>query len=453
VAARDVDVLVIGSGAAGLTAALAASEAGARRILVAEAEGEVGGSSRLSGGIMVGAGTRCQKELGVDDNADRLYFELMQINQWQLGHGLARVLADHSGPTIDWLADLGVDFAPMLIPDADQTVARSHIVSGGGQGLIEALRRRCDERGIDIALGRRVERLLTDEQEVSGVAVGDDEITANAVVIATGGFASDPQKLARFYPDASGTEWAWYIGADGSRGDAIDFTAPLGAHFTGTNRGLRLLHANFVNTLEVMLPGWVILVNRAGRRFVNELAPHGILDRCAREQGDVVYAIFDDASLSQSSGAVSPNFNPVMIEEMVDKGRVARADSVDDLARRLELPVVALVGTIARFNSGVDAGKDSEFLKEPDVLKPISKAPFYAVELRPATICLTSYGLALDVEARVLREDGTVIPGLFAAGECTGVLGPCYLGNGNSLASCVTFGRIAGTNAASAGAS
>jgi fumarate reductase flavoprotein subunit len=373
----------------------------------------------------------------------------MQINQWQLGHGLARTLADQSGPTIDWLADLGVGFAPMLIPDADQSVARSHIVTGGGQGLVDALRHQCDERGIDIALGRRVERLLTDEQTVSGVAVGDDEITANAVVIATGGFAADPEKLARFYPDAAGTGWAWYIGADGSRGDAIDFTAPLGARFTGANRGLRLLHANFVNTLEVMLPGWVILVNRAGCRFVNEMAPHGILDRSVREQGDTVFAIFDDAGLSQSSSAASANFNPIMIEEMVEKGKVARADTVDGLARRLDVPEAALVGAIDRFNTSVEAGKDSDYLKDPAVLKPISKAPFYAVELRPATICLTSYGLTLDVDARVLRQDGSVIPGLFAAGECTGVLGPCYLGNGNSLASCVTFGRIAGTNAAS----
>jgi fumarate reductase flavoprotein subunit len=198
-----------------------------------------------------------------------------------------------------------------------------------------------------------------------------------------------------------------------------------------------------------MLPGWVILVNRAGCRFVNEMAPHGILDRSVREQGDTVFAIFDDAGLSQSSSAASASFNPIMIEEMVEKGKVARADTVDGLARRLDVPETALVGAIDRFNTSVEAGKDSDYLKDPAVLKPISKAPFYAVELRPATICLTSYGLTLDVDARVLRQDGSVIPGLFAAGECTGVLGPCYLGNGNSLASCVTFGRIAGTNAAS----
>jgi fumarate reductase flavoprotein subunit len=202
-----------------------------------------------------------------------------------------------------------------------------------------------------------------------------------------------------------------------------------------------------------MLPGWVILVNRAGYRFVNEMAPHGVLDRSAHEQGDTVFAVFDDASLSQSSGAQSANFNPIMIEEMVEKGRVARADTIEDLGRRLGLPEAAFSGTIARYNANVDGGKDSDYLKEPTVLKPISKAPFFAVELRPATVCLTSYGLALDVDARVLGEDGSVIPGLFAAGECTGVLGPCYLGNGNSLGNCLTFGRIAGTKAAFAAAS
>ena len=116
---RDVDVLVMGSGAAGLSAALAARESGADSVLVAEAEGIVGGSSRLSGGLTMGAGTRYQKALGIEDDADSLFHDYMQLNQWKVEAAVVRRLCERAGPTVEWLGDLGVEYYDQLVYGGD----------------------------------------------------------------------------------------------------------------------------------------------------------------------------------------------------------------------------------------------------------------------------------------------------------------------------------------------
>ena len=126
---RDVDVVVVGSGAAGLSAALSARQSGAERVLVAEAEGIIGGSSRLSGGLMMGAGTRYQRALGIDDDPDSLFHDYMQLNQWQVESGVVRRLAERCGPSVEWLGDLGVEFYDELVYGGDerQPVSYTHL--------------------------------------------------------------------------------------------------------------------------------------------------------------------------------------------------------------------------------------------------------------------------------------------------------------------------------------
>ncbi len=461
---RDVDVLVIGSGAAGLCAALAAREAGAQRVLVAEAEGIVGGSSRLSGGLIMGAGTRYQKELGIDDGPDALFHDYLTVNRWNVDAAVVRRLADLAGATVEWLGDLGVEFAEQLVFGGDETVPRVHVPIGRGEAVVNVLHRHAREAGIDIALGRRVGRLLTDDAgAVVGAAVGDDEITAGAVVIASGGFGNAPELLERHYPSAARTGNAWYIGAPGARGDALSLAEQVDAQLTGHDRGLRLLHAGFANILEAYLPGWLVLVNGEGRRFCDETAPYGMMDWLIRQQGDRAFAIFDRATLEAASGEGparykqlipgaknrSPHWNVDVIEQMVVDGKVAAADTVEELATKLGLDPTVLAGTIARYNRGVAAHEDPDFLKSPKMLEPIEHGPFYGAEVKPATVCFTSYGLRIDRNANVLDRAGTPIVGLYAAGECTGgVMGSHYVGSGNSYANCTTMGRIAGWSAA-----
>lgn len=459
---RDVDLVVVGSGGAGLCAALTARDRGVERILVAESEGVVGGSSRLSGGLVMGAGTRHQAALGIDDDADALFHDYMAVNRWNVDAAVVRRLCDLSGTVVDWLTDLGVDFHEQLVVGGDELTPRVHVPRGAGQAIVDVLHRHCRERGIDIALGQRVDRLLVADGEVYGVAVGDDEITAHAVIIATGGFGADSDKLAEFYPSAAATEWTWYIGADGSRGDALDLGAQVGAQTTGHDRGLRLLDVGFDHVYEAFLPGWLVLVDDSGHRFIDETAPYGLLDFAVRQRGDRAWVLFDHAALHGPPGAgelakvlpgarrrPSRHWNPDLVAVMEKEGRVQQANTIEALAETLGLPGTALAGTVERYNRFVTAGADDQCGKRAHVLVPISSPPFYGAELRPATVCSTAYGLRITPDAQVLDQQDQPIPGLFAAGECTGgVVGAQYVGSGNNYANCTVVGHIAGAAAA-----
>ncbi len=459
---HDMDVVIVGSGAAGLTAALAAHAGGCREILVAEAEGVVGGASRLSGGIVMGAPTRLQRSNGIDDSAEDVFHEYMLMNQWSVEAGPVHRFVEESGPTIDWLEELGVEFEPWVFSAGQESVPHGHFAKGSGAGLIEALQTACKERNIEIALGRRVDRLLVRDSRVDGVAVGDDEVTAGATVLASGGFCANPEKIAEWWPDGlAGGDWAYYIageGAPGSCGDALDLGGSVGAEIVGRNRGLRLLHTGFHRDFDAAPPGWLVMVDRQGRRFVSETAHYGVIDSVIKSHGDVAHSVFDDRLLRSPgiadskwdpSGAHRPNYNVDLIDRMVAEGRVHSADTIPDLAEAIGADPQTLTGTIERYNAGARRGRDVDYLKAPEYLQPIENPPYYAVEVRPASLAVTACGLRIDEDGRVVGRRGEPIDGLFAAGECTGgILGSLYAGSGNSLANCVTYGRIAGRAAA-----
>jgi len=458
----EVDVLVIGSGVAGLSAALSARESGAESVLVLEAERIVGGSTRLSTGIVMGAGSRAQALEGVEDDATAYYNDYMNANEWQLPGGVVKAMTASSGDTIDWLEDHGVQYHPGMIHGGSENTPRCVAVVGGGEGIITALHRSAREFGIDIALDQRVTRLLVDDGRVTGAAVGSEEISAGAVVVASGGIGADPERLAQWFPDQMGTagSWHWYIGSDGARGDHLGFADQVGADVTGV-LGLRLLHPDFVRTLESYIPGWQVLVNSDGRRFVDESAPYGILDRAMSAQGDRAFFVFDQQAVDEEltgrsayrqtypedPDRRSPNWNPSMIAEQVDAGRIARGETLEEVASALGLDPLALADTVQQYNEGVDRGID-RCGKAPSYLRPLVHAPFYGAEVRLATLCWTGTGLRIDDRAQVLDRRGNVIPGLYAAGESSGgPMGRVYVGSGGSIANGAIFGRIAGREA------
>jgi flavocytochrome c len=459
----DVDVVVIGSGVAGLAAAITAAEAGAS-VLVAESEAEVGGSSRLSAGMLMGAGTRFQRAAGIEDSPDLLFHEYMQLNRWDLDAGLVDRLARECGPAVEWLADLGVAFYEELSFCGDESRPRMHLPRELGAGVVEVCRRRAVELGVEIALGRPVDRLLADDHGVHGVAVGDDELTASAVVVAAGGFGANPEKLARWFPLAAASgDWCWYMGSSTARGDALDLGDQVGAAIVGTG-GLCLLTPNFVREYEPYLPGWLLLVDADGRRFCDETSPYGRLANLVGARGGVAYAVFDEASRTSAPadgpaaykqtnpampGRRSPNWNDEVLGRMADEGRIVRGGSLDEVAAGLGLPAATLTRTAERYNELVVRGADTEHRKGSRFLRPVATPPFYGVEVRLATVALTTTGLRIDPDAAVLDVAGRPIPGLYAAGECTGgVLGDVYMGSGNSYSNCVVFGRVAGASAA-----
>jgi fumarate reductase flavoprotein subunit len=460
----DVDVLVVGSGIAGLAAAVTAVESGADRVLVAEAEDVVGGSSRLSSGIILGGGSRRQKAAGYEDSAEAFYIDYMNLNHWDLRGDVGRTFTGESGPALDWLEDLGVDFYPEPVFGGAENVPRCLAARGHGQGVVDVLAHTARAKGVDIALGLRVDRLLTESGHVVGAAVADDEIRADAVVLATGGFGADAGKLDDLFPSSrSAGSWRWYIGAPGSRGDGIDLGRAVGAAVVGRDRGLRLLHPNFVRSLESYLPGWLVLVDREARRFVDESAPYGVLNRVVHLHGDVAFVLLDQQAVDTATATATdayvhpipgreahrtPNWNPVMVRDMVREGKVTEATTVAELARALGLPSEQLETTVRQYNEDAARGVDAHG-KEARFLRPLDRPPYYGAEVRLATIASTWTGLEINGRAEVLDAHGDPVPGLLAAGETTGgVLSWVYAGDGNNLGNAVTFGRVAGRRAA-----
>jgi fumarate reductase flavoprotein subunit len=460
----DIDVVVVGAGAAGLAAALTAKAAGAE-VVVAESESVVGGAARLSGGWVMAAGTDIQRQAQLDDSAETLFHEYMFINQFELQPALVRRLAQDSGGIIAWLSGLGVRFSPDVMQGGPELVPRTHVPDGAGQGVVDVLYRECRNQGIDVALGRRVDRLVYRGGAVGGVAVGDDELRAGAVVLATGGFGANRSLIDRHLPSVANLgDWVFYIGPQSCRGDALALAESAGAATVGRDRFISQLVPRLdTRDFDAFVPAWLLVVGPDGRRLCDETGPYGITCGLAVGAGGRVFGLFDDQTLADNGSAALPTFKPYRngvlrgvtlwttdgIRRLLGSGAIVQADTLEELTSTLGLPATATIGTVRRYNESAALGRDRDFDKEARFLRPVHKPPFYGVELRPAALGLTSFGLQIDDSGRVLNESQSPIEGLFAAGACTGgVIGSRYLSSGNSLASCFVFGRAAGCAAA-----
>lgn len=450
---RDFDVIVIGSGAAGLSAAVAAADAGAS-VLVAEAGTQVGGSSRLSGGHFYAAGTSVQAEAGVTgDSADAMYEHYMTLNQWLVDPAVVRRYCDLSAPTFEWLRQLGVEFKKEgVYPSGVGSTPRGHQPTGSGEQVVNVLDGHCNHRGVETLLSARVDGLLSDRDgRVTGIRIGGDTATAGAVILATGGFGANPDMIEKYYPKAAASgDWRWYIGTEGAQGDGIRLGETVGAAIDGHDRGLLLVTPGFSRDLEVLLPGWLILVNAQGRRFTSESAPYTVLGGLIEHQGGHAFAVFDETARSNAKpGPTSQAYWVAdVLERKAEEGRIHRADSLQALAALMGVDAGGLIGTIEKYNADAELGFDSAFFK-PSGLQPILKAPFYGVQVRPAIVCWTGTGVRISADTEVLNTAERAIPGLFAAGETIGNLhGDRYIGGGGSFGPCIVFGKLAGENAA-----
>ena len=427
-----IDILVVGSGLAGLTAAITARQAGAELVLIAESQDVVGGSTRLCDGMILGANTRLQRKHGIEDSAKNFFNEYMAWTQWELPGGLIKAFTEESGPAIDWLEEQGVEFHDLVIYGVSENIPRGVVAKEKGQGIVNVLAAKAKSLDIDIAIGQPVKSLIIRDGAVVGAIVGDDEVFARSVILASGGYGANPVKVAKWWPNAtSAGDWLWYMGADGAQGDALDFAEQANARISGFDRGLRLPHPNFVNAQEPYIPGWQIMVNAQGTRFVDESSPYGAVDRAFSLNDNKGFIIFDDQALHVDPDNEMPAYKQVvpafgkrrsaswnvpMMEEMIEKGAITQANSIAELAQKLGISPEQLEHTIAQYNAGAAEGIDA-FGKEAKFLRPVVQAPFYGKEIRPATIAATGTGPMIDNKARVVDHNGDPIPGLFAAGE------------------------------------
>jgi fumarate reductase flavoprotein subunit len=455
----DYDVIVVGAGGAGLAAAATAARAGAR-VLSVEAGDRTGGSTALSGGVFYAAGTAVQRGRGIhDDTPDAMFHYYMTLNQYKLEAALVRRLCDDAPAALAWLIELGVRFPVenLYVAGVDK-IARGHRAEGHGLEIATALEGICNRLGVDVVLRTRVSELVIEHGRVAGIRVEGEPLRAGAVVLATGGFGANAELLARLYPDAAvHGDLTWYIGSPHARGDGLAMGITAGGEICGHNRGLLLVTPGFARDLEVYLPGWLVYVNRDGRRFVDETIEYSVLAAVLRQQiGGECFAIFDEAARSTARShpaRPAPNWTADRLAELVDAGRILRAGTLEELAERIGVRAGALVTTIENYNGDCRAGRDASFFKGADMLRPVATPPFHAVRIRPAIVCWTGAGLRIDRDAHVLDRSDRPIPGLFAAGETTGgMFGECYAAGGASIANAIVFGRVAGAGAAACAA-
>jgi fumarate reductase flavoprotein subunit len=453
---HDFDVIVIGGGGAGLAAAVTAAQRGSK-VLVVEAGAQLGGSTALSTGVFLAAGTKIQSARGVDDNADAMFQYCMLLNQYRADAALVRRLCDNSAPALEWLMSLGVEYLPEhLYASGADLVPRGHRPVEYGAGLVAALDQKASNLGVQYAMKTRVRRILWENARVSGIHVDGEDIRSGAVVIATGGFGNSREHVARYYPDAAaGGDMTYHIGNQHSRGDGLELGQSVGASLAGFNCGLIEVTPGFSREPESYLPPWLIFVNRDGRRFVRESASYAVMSGVVKAQlGGEAIVMFDEAARKTAKvvNAYKPlfaNWVPERLAEFARDGKLTVSDTIDELAETIGIKANTLRTTIETYNHDCDCGVDTRFHKDPAQMKPIRTPPFYAARIRPAVLMVTCTGLRIDRDARVLDDADRPIAGLYAAGETTGgVIAERYYGGGASMASNIVFGRLAGDGAA-----
>jgi len=438
------DVVVIGAGAAGFTAAITAHDAGAKVILL-EKQPITGGNSMLAAGGMNAANTKIQAKKGVKDSAELMFNDTMKGGKNTNNPELVKILAERSAESIDWLISIGADMND-LGRLAGASVERSHRPTGGavvGAHLINVLRKNASDRNIDVRVNSNVLQILRDQKgRVTGVQVegkhrGIYIIEAKAVIVASGGFSANATMVESYRPEFKGMTTS---NQPGATGDGIKLGETIGAQVIDM-KDIQI-HPTIAAGSKILITEAVrgngaILVNKDGKRFVNELTTRDAASAAILKQRDkVAYLIFDEnirKSLKQIEGYIHL--------ELVKEGQTLK-----ELASAVGMPADNLEATIEAYNKAFDTKNDEEF-KRPNMPRPIRTPKFYAIAVQPG-IHYTMGGLKIDGLTRVIGKDGKPIEGLFAAGEVTGgVHGANRLG-GNSISETITFGRIAGTNAA-----
>ncbi|MBR2528749.1 MAG: flavocytochrome c [Blautia sp.] len=486
----DTDIVVIGAGGAGMAAAIVAKDAG-KDVVILESQAMVGGNSVRSTGGMNAAKTALQdenafdegagveKQLGVaaDTYADNEvitslaatvaeqwaayqenpegYFDSVELFELDTMIGgkalndpeLVATLCENSADAIDWLASIEApltsvsSFGGASVKRIHRPVGEDGKTVSVGSYLIPIFQSNLEERGIDLHLNTTATKLLVEDGAVVGVeAEGPDgqKVTVNAksVVLATGGFGANLEKVAELKPELEGF---MTTNAPGILGQGIAMAEEVGAATVDMDQ-IQIHPTVQADTAALITEGLrgdgAILVNEEGLRFIDEVGTRDVVSAAEIAQtGSHSWLIVDQAMVDASS----------VIGGYITKGYTVSGETYEELAEAMGVDAAAFAETMEKWNGYVENKEDPDFGRT-SFASPLNVAPYYGINVT-AGIHHTMGGLKINPAAQVLNTDGEVIPNLFAAGEVTGgVHGGNRLG-GNAVADFVVFGRIAGDSA------
>jgi succinate dehydrogenase/fumarate reductase flavoprotein subunit len=472
----EVDVVVIGFGISGGSAAVSAAAAGAR-VLVLEKASAAGGTSSMAGGhFYLGGGTAVQQATGHDDSPDEMYSYLVAVSP-EPDHEKIRAYCDGSVEHFNWLEDLGFQFersfypGKIVVPPGTEGLSytgnekvwpftekakpapRGHSVPvpgelGGAAMVVDLLVKRADELGVQVRYETGVTNLVVDDGAVIGVRwkhfSETGAVKANSVIIAAGGFAMNPEMVAEHTPALGqkrrtkhhGVVEPYILGNPNDDGLGLR----LGVSAGGVAKHLdEMLITASPYPPEILLTG--IIVNNQGQRFVTEDSYHSRTAAFVLEQpGQEAYLVVDEEHMQM----------PAMpLIRFIDGW-----ETVEEMERALDIPEGKLVASLNRYNDNAARGEDPDFHKNPDYVAPQTKGPWAAFDLSLGRALYSGFtlgGLDVSIDGEVLRGDGNVIPGLYAAGACASNIAQDAKGysSGTQLGEGSFFGRRAGTHAAS----
>lgn len=446
-----IDLIIVGAGMAGLCAAVEASSAGAQ-VVVLEKQNEIGGSSLLSGCFMAFAETDFQKKLGIEDTTESLVNDFLAVGQYKSNRKLVETYGEHQLETYNWLVEKGVQFQTCQAVSGHSNPRGHTIIPKQAIGQLQAT---AVTNGAKIITNAPVVRLIVKDQAVIGVKYEQDgaehELLAEkGVILTAGGFSQSEELLAQFAPQLANTV---RLGGAGNSGDGIKLAATAGAwledfaylkgtygfHPISTNERKRQAHAFYKGG---------IIVNEQGHRFVNESISYKLLGDAALAQSNCnTYQIWDATVMAKSvDHDALYDFNL-----LYNEGLIESAETIEELAEKMHLPVEQLEKTISAYNEQIAEGKDLQFGRETlthtfGKPTPIEKAPYYAMQT--ATAMLATYaGVRVNERAEVLNAYNEAITGLYAAGEMVGGFHGAGYMTGSSLGKAAIFGRIAANTA------
>lgn len=471
----EADIAIIGGGAAGLSAAITAAEKGAK-VIVLEKANTTGGCANMAMGLL-GVETKLQKERLIDITRERAFEKFMDYTHWRSDAKLVKRYIDQSAETIEWLQEMGVEFAlpSKYFPGSEATW---HIVmpKTGNPGLraaatmIKAMTERAEELGVTILLETPVKSLIKDNGEIIGATAtdkdGDLEVFAGAVIISTGGFGDSPEFIKKYTPYEWGKDLYSYR-IPGLTGDGIQMAWDAGAGKDYMDMELVFFAPNTGGYAPIELPFRQpnLFVNVDGKRFYSEQVvenPVFSVNAITRQKNRTAFSIIDDKILKKYeengldlinvvTSSMDMSYFYQEMEEHVKNGSDVfyEADSIEELAEKAGIDKDGLLGTISQYNEACKSGKDKEFNKNSKYMVPIDGSKFYALKFAPSAYGSLG-GIKINDKTQVTTDQFDVIPGLFAAGtDANSVCNPDYVFvlPGNTLGFAVNSGRIAGKSA------